>query len=1056
MEMQNVKHTSSHIEVSMQPDLSVAKAHLMQAFRPALRTGLEMEGEKHGIPHGKAIGGFALWVKPIDPSIGSRSAVFPLTPAGISQGVEWAAKMVEAVGPSKFYHKGGVVRLDWNTGDRRFKVNPKTGKKVERHAIHIDKSDILGVTAVWVDCDTENHFGAFDANRLRMADTSLPQPTIAVTTGTEPTLRRQYRWTLDRLWTDTEAIDRTLKAMGRTLGTDPSPQHTGAWLRVPGFNSPPGGKPGRVDELVVSEVIQQDPFGDDGAPVRITPEALQGAFPATESFERGDAAEIPFDALLKGMRRLKRDANTGERHPDLDRAVRALKRAAGNDPERLGQAVKAYMKANGLTAPLGEKMAEASFRLAEGGNTDDVRWLAHGDNPPPRVAELPTGEAPPIETIRQWLSLIDPDCDRKKWLSIVAAIKNAGSTPEWLDLADDWSAGELSHNHAGCPGYSKRDSQGDMGRAAVEKAWNSLDAHARSGRSSTWLTIAKAAWAAYETQPEAFDAEPISWRPSAEDEFEAVEERGSREKAEPGFEGVRSTDDTQPPPMIDQLAQMIEGNRFSPTNPADRKLVLGGLCGAHSNDKTKEGKAAKRHWLNFANGSAWPEDREGCLSQEAAERAWTEQVDWFEVFGETAEAVNTLTAEAHRRGFSLGLELPTLDELKRCVYVTTAEKYLRPNGLMISAKALNTVYATVTPMWEERGKRSRPSPEVYFKQVIQRVADFGKVDPDRAFLDIWREGNITYVNTYDPKKLGIPIEGDPSPFIDHIKKICPDDWELVLDWMAWCVQNPGKKPRWALVLQGTPGNGKDTIAKPMAKFFGARYQSVDPKQISNRFNGYMDGAFFVNVSDMMARMALGDWDRLKPMITNDAVQIEAKGVDQRTIEARAAFFFTTNHRDAFPKTESDRRLAIIFTAQQSTGDLQRDGLTGTHFRKLHRWLDREHGSEIVIGHLLKRKIRHSMGDRAPRTSTHDEVVQESRPAYERVVESFVSESCEIGDSFREGASTLWREFRAWCLPLGEDAATQTKFGKALGALGFRDEKDGVKFRLGLRLRLQPG
>jgi phage/plasmid-associated DNA primase len=45
--------------------------------------------------------------------------------------------------------------------------------------------------------------------------------------------------------------------------------------------------------------------------------------------------------------------------------------------------------------------------------------------------------------------------------------------------------------------------------------------------------------------------------------------------------------------------------------------------------------------------------------------------------------------------------------------------------------------------------------------------------------------------------------------------------DMLLDWVAWNLQNEGNKPTWAIMLYSeTKGTGKSTIAKVLTALFG--------------------------------------------------------------------------------------------------------------------------------------------------------------------------------------------------------------------------------------------
>ena len=100
--------------------------------------------------------------------------------------------------------------------------------------------------------------------------------------------------------------------------------------------------------------------------------------------------------------------------------------------------------------------------------------------------------------------------------------------------------------------------------------------------------------------------------------------------------------------------------------------------------------------------------------------------------------------------------------------------------------------------------------------------------------------------------------------------------------------------------------------------------------LTNKFNGWLLNKLFIGVEDIYVPDHRRELiETLKPMITGgDGLEIQFKGADQVTADICANFMFNSNHKDAVQKTQSDRRFAVFFTAQQSAADIQAAGMGG--------------------------------------------------------------------------------------------------------------------------------
>lgn len=322
-----------------------------------------------------------------------------------------------------------------------------------------------------------------------------------------------------------------------------------------------------------------------------------------------------------------------------------------------------------------------------------------------------------------------------------------------------------------------------------------------------------------------------------------------------------------------------------------------------------------------------------------------------------------------------------------CVYVADQHRVLVPGGHLRKPDQFRVIFGGYTfAMDEENERTTRDAWEAFtLNQAYRRPqADTVCFKPDRAPGEIIHEPGITRVNTWWPVEIGRKV-GDPGPFLRHLRKLLPNerDADLLLSYMAACVQHKGVKFQWTVVVQGVAGNGKTLFTRCVAQAVGRRYVHW-PKasKIAEKFNGWMPGKVFYGVEDIYvpgSRVEI--LEEMKPMITGgDGLEIEGKGADQVSMDICGNFLLNTNHKDGLRKTSDDRRYANLFTAQQTVADLQRDGMTGNYFPDLYNWL-RADGYAIVNELLhtfpIPPALNPALVDRSPITSSTDEAIQAS-------------------------------------------------------------------------------
>lgn len=230
----------------------------------------------------------------------------------------------------------------------------------------------------------------------------------------------------------------------------------------------------------------------------------------------------------------------------------------------------------------------------------------------------------------------------------------------------------------------------------------------------------------------------------------------------------------------------------------------------------------------------------------------------------------------------------------------------------------------------------------------------------------------------------------------------PRERDILLDWIAFVVQNPGQRINWALLLQGAQGVGKSYFVTVMQHIMGELVRNLDPTAINGRFTGWAHGALVVAVEEIRINGTnrYETLDRMKPFISNATVQIEEKGRDHRTVPNFSSYFLLTNHKDAIPLTSGDRRYCVLFSRVQSEAQLfaELGGEKGAeaYFDKL--FSESERRADALAWFFMNRKISASFSakGRAPETNARKMMMQIStspeRDAVEEAIERF---NCDV-------------------------------------------------------------
>lgn len=328
-----------------------------------------------------------------------------------------------------------------------------------------------------------------------------------------------------------------------------------------------------------------------------------------------------------------------------------------------------------------------------------------------------------------------------------------------------------------------------------------------------------------------------------------------------------------------------------------------------------------------------------------------------------------------------------VDFFTGCVYIYESHRVMVPGGHLLNPDRFKVRYGGYSYLMDNANQRTvRDAWEAFTQSQAYRAprADRTCFRPDLPPGALITEGSRTLANLWWPADVRRE-KGDVSLFLDHLRKVLPNerDQRILLSYMAAVVQHQGVKFQWCPLLQGAEGNGKTTFTRCVAEAVGQRYTHwARADRINAQFNGFLLNRVFIGIEDIYVPEHKREvWETLKPMITGEMQEIEAKGVDQDSRNVVCNFILNSNHRRAVQKTRNDRRLAIFYTAQQSAEDVVRAGMDGEYFGRLYGWLKGNggYGYACVAEYLATYPIDPEFDpagrcQRAPSTSTSAEAV----------------------------------------------------------------------------------
>nr|UFK26594.1 putative primase [Yersinia phage Rostov 43] len=285
--------------------------------------------------------------------------------------------------------------------------------------------------------------------------------------------------------------------------------------------------------------------------------------------------------------------------------------------------------------------------------------------------------------------------------------------------------------------------------------------------------------------------------------------------------------------------------------------------------------------------------------------------------------------------------------LKDFAYSESNDRFVRRStGNQLLRAAFDTSYATKCIFEDETFKPSTYATTVKRIPVVWDVMYYPamhgdmegsnwKMDDALPGPDFFKDeiGQV-WLNTFDPDSIPRPAENLSkydrkaiSIMQDFFVVLFPNDKErgYVMDWMAFVIQNPTKRINYSLLVRGAHGSGKTTLGVIMTAMLG----SVNVGRVSNtvmngRFTDWAEGHILKIVEEIYDK---GDRysavERQKEFITNDRFMVEAKGLSAKEAINTSSKMMFTNHFNALPLDENQRRYLVVSTQAENHLDMER-------------------------------------------------------------------------------------------------------------------------------------
>jgi Family of unknown function (DUF5906) len=261
------------------------------------------------------------------------------------------------------------------------------------------------------------------------------------------------------------------------------------------------------------------------------------------------------------------------------------------------------------------------------------------------------------------------------------------------------------------------------------------------------------------------------------------------------------------------------------------------------------------------------------------------------------------------------------------------------------------------------------------------VADGGWIDkPDAICLNLYR-----------PPKIKRGDARKAKPWLDHVRRIYPDDADHIIKWLAHRVQRPQDKINHALMLGGAQGIGKDTLLEPIKQGVGPwNFAEVSPTQMLGRFNGFLKSVILriSEARDLGESNRFAAYDHMKTYTAAppDTLRVDEKHLREHYISNCCGVIITSNYKtEGIYLPADDRRHYVAWS------EATKDDFSKAYWKKLWKWY--AHGGiEYVVAYLAKLDIR-AFDAKAPPPKT---------PAFWTIVDANrAPEEGELADIFEK-------------------------------------------------------
>lgn len=224
-----------------------------------------------------------------------------------------------------------------------------------------------------------------------------------------------------------------------------------------------------------------------------------------------------------------------------------------------------------------------------------------------------------------------------------------------------------------------------------------------------------------------------------------------------------------------------------------------------------------------------------------------------------------------------------------------------------------------------------------------------------------------------------------QPFVDHVRWLFEESTEPFLDWLAHIEQKPGELPHYGFLhISKNTGLGRNWVSSVLTQVFrGYCAPGIDlVRLLTGQFNRVLASKVLIIVDEIKAATAGERWkysEKLKSIVTAEQREINGKNANEYWERNAGRFLVLSNHLDALPLDETDRRWYVHYTTKMAKSPEE--------YLKLYQLLKNPDFVDSVVYFLRVRDISHfNPGERPPMNDAKSQVMEELRSDLDNALE----------------------------------------------------------------------